>query len=105
MVGSRDVRFRKAFALGADQQRDLPADRRELGQPSPATSATVAPGSSSRPAARASGTPNTAPMLARTAFGPYGSALPGPSATHDAPKAWAERRTAPTLPGSPTPCR
>ena len=41
--------------------------------------------------------------LARTAFGPNGSAQPGPSATHAAPKASAERSTVPTLPGSPTP--
>src|ERR1700733_145877 len=44
-------------------------------------------------------------MLARTAFGPWGSAQPGPSATHEAPNAWAERSTVPTLPGSPTRCR
>ena len=33
------------------------------------------------------------------------SAQPGPSATDAAPKASAPRRTAPTLPGSPTACR
>jgi len=44
-------------------------------------------------------------MLARTAFGPKGSAQPGPSATDPAPKASAERSTAPTFPGSPTPHR
>ena len=44
-------------------------------------------------------------MLARTAFGPNGSAQPGPSATLAAPKASAERSTVPTLPGSPTPQR
>ncbi len=31
--------------------------------------------------------------------------MPGPSATDDAPNACAERSTAPTLPGSWTPCR
>ena len=49
---------------------------------------------------RASGTPNTAPMLARTALGLNGSALLGPRATDAAPKACALRSTAPTLPGS-----
>ena len=44
-------------------------------------------------------------MLARTAFGEYGSAQPAPSATHEAANASAERSTAPTLPGSDTPCR
>src|SRR6185437_11216599 len=46
-----------------------------------------------------------APMEARTAFGLYGSAVPGPSATQDAPNAAADRRIAPTFPGSWTPCR
>ena len=50
-------------------------------------------------------TEKIAPMLARTAFGECGSAQRGPSATHEAPKACAERRIVPTLPGSPTPCR
>ncbi len=40
-------------------------------------------------------------MLARTAFGECGSAQCGPSATHEAPNASAERRIVPTLPGSP----
>jgi hypothetical protein len=49
------------------------------------------------------GTEKIAPIEARTALCPYGSALPGPSATLPAPNASAERRTVPTLPGSPTP--
>ena len=74
--------------------------------PSPATSATVRPGSSAgERGARASATVKTAPMLARTALGPNGSAQPGPRTTDAAPKACAERSTAPTLPGSPTPYR
>ena len=40
-------------------------------------------------ATRASGTAKIAPMLARTAFGQYGSAQSGPSATQEAPKASA----------------
>ena len=56
-------------------------------------------------AARATGTLKIAPMLARTAFGLNGSAVPGPHATHEAPNASAERSTAPTFPGSWTPCR
>ena len=52
---------------------------------------------------RATGTSNSAPIEARTALGPYGSALPGPSATLPAPNASAERSTVPTLPGSLTP--
>ncbi len=46
-----------------------------------ASSAIVSPGSSATVAARATGTWKIAPMLARTAFGPYGSAQPGPSTT------------------------
>ena len=63
------------------------------------------PGRSAADSARASGTAKIAPMLARTALGLNGSAVPGPSATLDAPNACAERSTAPTLPGSCTPCR
>ena len=44
-------------------------------------------------------------MLALTAFGDHGSAQRGPSATHEAPKAWAARSTVPTLPGSESACR
>ena len=45
------------------------------------------------------------PMLARTAFGEKGSAQSGPSTTEPPSSAWAVRTIAPTLPGSPTPCR
>ena len=69
-----------------------------------ASSAIVSPGRVST-VAFATGTWKIAPMLARTAFGLNGSALPGPNATALAPNAWALRRTVPTLPGSPTPCR
>ena len=58
-----------------------------------------------RPRPRNSGWAKTAPMLARTALGENGSALPGPSTTVPSTRAFAERITAPTLPGSPTPCR
>ncbi len=44
-------------------------------------------------------------MLARTAFGEYGSALPAPSTTRAPVRAPAVRTIVPTLPGSPTPCR
>ena len=53
--------------------------------------------------ARTTGTAKIAPIDARTALGPYGSAVPGPSATLPAPNASAARSTVPTLPGSLTP--
>ena len=68
-----------------------------------ATSAIRSPGSSSTRAARATGSANSAPIEARTALGPNGSAQPGPSTTDAAPKASADRTIVPTLPGSPTP--
>ena len=84
----------QALALGADEQRQRAA---RAGQRSP----TAPPAARRRrrrarrahPAARrtvrarASPTAKIAPMLARTAFGAYGSAHPGPSATHEAPNA------------------
>src|ERR1700733_1893232 len=75
------------------------------GSPAPGTSAILRPGRAATESVRASGAANPAPMDARTALGEYGSAVPGPSATHEAPNASAERSTAPTLPGSCTPCR
>ena len=56
-------------------------------------------------AARAGGRAKIEPMLARTAFGEYGSAQSGPRTTGPSQSAWAERMTAPTLPGSCTPWR
>ena len=73
------------------------------GRPVRAASATLWPGSSPMFATRTTGTSKIAPIDARTAFGPYGSAVPGPSATLLAPNASAERSTVPTLPGSLTP--
>ena len=64
----------------------------------------AAPGVASIPA-RAGGWAKIAPMLARTAFGEKGSAQPGPSTTEPPSSACAVRTIAPTLPGSPTPCR
>ena len=61
------------------------------GAPARATSAIRRPGSSATSRTRATGTSNIAPIEARTALGPYGSALPGPSATLPAPNASAER--------------
>ena len=52
---------------------------------------------------RSTGISNTAPIDARTARTPNGSAVNGPTATHDAPNASALRTTVPTLPGSRTP--
>ena len=52
---------------------------------------------------RETGMVKIAPIEARTALCPYGSAEPGPSATVAAPKASALRSTVPTLPGSLTP--
>src|SRR3954466_7660415 len=71
--------------------------------PARATSATRRPGSSLTSLTRATGTENSAPIEARTALWPNGSALPGPSATEPAPNASAPRMTVPTLPGSLTP--
>ena len=42
---------------------------------------------------------------ARTAFGEYGSAQPGPRTPWPSASACAERMIVPTLPGSSTPCR
>ena len=95
-----DVRVR---FLG--RKAELPNLLRGVAVCAPASSATRSPGSSSMSAARAIETPKIEPMLARTALGEWGSAQPGPNATHEAPKACAERSTVPTLPGSPTPCK
>ena len=62
------------------------------------------PASSSN-AARAGGRAKIEPMRARTAFGEYGSAQPGPRTTGPSASACAERMIVPTLPGSSTPCR
>ena len=51
--------------------------------------------------ARTTGCPKIAPMLARTAFGPNGSAVSGLSTTAPASSASAARSTAPTFPGRP----
>src|SRR5439155_5517682 len=51
---------------------------------------------------RISETRKSAPIDARTAFGPVGSAQPSESATNAGPSASAVRISAPTLPGSPT---
>ena len=105
---------REPVALGADQQRDArrsqPEARARARQrpPAPAHERDRRP---RQPAigpldARRAARVNTAPMLARTALGPNGSALPGPSATlAGAERLARERSTVPTLPGSRTPCR
>ena len=54
---------------------------------------------------RANGTNTAVPALARSAFGPRGSAVPSPTRRPEAPNAAATRRIAPTLPGSWTPSR
>jgi hypothetical protein len=68
-----------------------------------ATSATRGAGSCLTLATRATGTAKIAPIDARTALGPKGSAVSGPIATQLAPNAAALRKTVPTLPGSCTP--
>ena len=81
VAGGDDV-GRQAFALGADDERHLAVDgSSRSGAPSRATSAIRRPGSSATSRTRATGTENSAPIEARTALWPYGSALPGPSAT------------------------
>ena len=76
---------------------------RRSGSPPWATSAILRPGSSLGSRTRTTGTANSAPIDARTALCPYGSAVPGPSATLAAPNASALRSAVPTLPGSLTP--
>ena len=113
-VGDRDVR--DVVARGHDgsraglrARRRRPASRRRRAT---ARAAARPRGRRARPAGRAArrrcargatGTENSAPIEARTALCPYGSALPGPSATESAPNASAPRITVPTLPGSATP--
>ena len=96
---------RHALALRADEQRRGRAV--ELGQLAPRARDQRHPRRRqlAEGAHAATGTAKIAPMLARTALGPNGSALSGPSATDDAPKASAARSTVPTLPGSFTPHR
>src|SRR5215218_7572638 len=88
----------------------LPAGNAGGGSPEIGTAATVvnpAPVASDRnsseSSSRATGAWNTEPMVARTVLGLYRSAQPFERAT-PASKAWAERMTAPTFPGSCTPC-
>src|SRR5262245_44423637 len=68
------------------------------GKPPRATIAIRGRGASSK---RPTGTRKTAPAEARSALAPVGSVQPGESQT-DAPNASAQRRSVPTLPGSPT---
>ena len=116
-VGRVDHIARKTLALGADENADLvgfcdlvtplvtrtpkfveshasAGDQRDLDA-----------WRAARSAAFTSGTANTAPIDARTALGLNGSAVPGPSATQEAPNASALRRIVPTFPGSASPCR
>src|SRR5215211_7983279 len=88
----------------------LPAGNAGGGSPETGTAATVvnpAPlasdRNSSESSSRATGAWNTEPIVARTVLGLYRSAQPFERAT-PASKAWAERMTAPTFPGSCTPC-
>src|SRR5215212_3644059 len=84
---------------------------RDLGVSPPAgTAATVVkpvPSASSRNSSESSSRDTGAwkrePIVARTVLGLYRSAQPFDRAT-PAPKAWAERMTVPTFPGSCTPC-
>src|SRR5215216_636938 len=88
----------------------LPAGNAGGGSPETGTAATVvnpAPlasdRNSSESSSRATGAWNTEPIVARTDLELYRSAQPFERAT-PASKAWAERMTAPTFPGSCTPC-
>src|SRR5215210_1421876 len=88
----------------------LPAGNAGGGSPASGTAATAvnpAPVASDRNAtvssSRATLAWNTEPMVARTVLGLYTSAQPFERAT-PASKAWAERITLPTFPGSCTPC-
>ena len=71
-------------------RRQVPRPPRRADARASATSASVRPGSSADASCRASGTANTAPMLARTALGPNGSAQSGPE--RDASGAERRRR-------------
>src|SRR5436309_9500507 len=101
---SRSAPTSRVRAAGGSAS-SLPRRAASAGACAPVSSATRSPGSSSMSTARAIDTAKIEPMLARTALGEWGSAQPGPNATHEAPKACAERSTVPTLPGSPTPCK
>ena len=91
----------QAFALGADDERDLAVELRAAARPRGRRARSRRPGSSATSRTRATGTENSAPIEARTALWPYGSALPGPSATLRRRRTRArERITVPTLPGS-----
>ena len=105
-VARRRRRRRQPVALGADDERHVRprAGAAQRRAPARATSPIRVAGQlvdrrDARDAARA----KIAPIDARTAFGPNGSAQPGPSATLAAPNASAPRSTVPTLPGSRTP--
>ncbi len=97
-------------SLGADDEhgRRLPhGPRRSASRRARRGRTRSAPGrcsSSSRSGSSGqSGTPKTAPMLARTVLGPYRSAEPGAAARAAAPKATAARSSVPMLPGSAMP--
>ncbi|MDX6665827.1 MAG: hypothetical protein QOG68_2033 [Solirubrobacteraceae bacterium] len=78
----------------------VPTSSGHSGSPPRATSAMRGSGSSATSVTRATGIENTAPIDARTALGPNGSAVSGPMTTDAAPNASAPRRIVPTLPGS-----
>ena len=101
LVAGRDDVGGQALALGADDERALRRPRQRLALTRDQGDAGA--GSADRSSTRASGTSKIAPIDARTAFVPNGSAVFGPTATHAAPNARALRRTVPTLPGSLTP--
>ena len=94
------------LALGADDQRHVArrGRARSSGAPSRGDQRDRAAGQLAT--ARARGRPGrrtARPSRRGPPCGPYGSALPGPSATLPAPNASAERSAVPTLPGSLTP--
>ncbi len=89
-----DLRARHPRARSPGR-RQAPARLRRHRRPAPRWCRAASP--------RAGGRANTDPMAARTALGPYGSAVPGPMSTGPSASACADRMTVPTLPGSPTP--
>ena len=94
---------RQPGPLGPDDERRGLERARAAARPAARRARSRGRGRSSTRCARATGTAKIAPIDARTALGPNGSAQPGPSATLAAPNASAPRRIVPTLPGSPTP--
>jgi len=112
-IGIRATRSQAASTSGGRPSRSAPtssvspparasAATTRSGSSAAALSAIRSPGSRRTSSTLASVTAKIAPMLARTAFGEWGSAQPGPSATEEAANACAARSPMPS-PSPPLP--